>query len=92
MSIIRKSAYVTAAIIGAAALTATQPSSAWANSWDYGSGYGSTITQAHGAAMRDLWGSYGGCTNITLVSDTYQGNYGNTSWYAVVKGFCGAPR
>ena len=89
MSIMHKSAAATATIIGAAALAVTLSAPAWANSWDYGYGYGSTITQAHGAAVLDLVGTYQYCTNLSLVSDTY---VGNGTWYAVEKGWCGAPR
>ena len=88
MSIIRKSACATATIIGAAALAATLASPAWASSWDYGYGYGSSPAQAHSAALWDLESSYAGCTNLTLVSDTRQGN----SWYAVEEGFCEGPK
>jgi hypothetical protein len=92
MSILRKSGYATAAVIGAAALTATLAMSAHASAWEYGSGYGSSSAQAHGAALTDLESTYwGGCRSIKLVSDTYQGNYGNMSWYAVVEGFCTGP-
>ena len=89
MLIMRKSAYAAAAIIGAAALTATITTSARANSWDYGYGYGTSSVQAHGVAVMDLLGSYSGCIDLTNVSDT---RGGDGTWYAVVKGFCGAPR
>jgi hypothetical protein len=91
MSILRKSGYATAAVIGAAALTATLTMSAHASSWEYGSGYGSSSPQAHGAAMTDLVSTYSHCSSFKLVSDTYQGNDGNMSWYAVVEGLCTGP-
>jgi hypothetical protein len=89
MSITRKTAsYAAATIIGAAALTATLASSAWASSWDYGYGSGSSPMQAHTSAILDLETSYAGCTNLTLVSDTRQGN----GWYAVEAGYCSYPK
>jgi len=92
MSILRKSGYSTAAVVGAAALTATLAMSAHASSWEYGSGYGNSSTRAYEAAVTDLATGYWGCGSFKVVSDTYQGNYGNLSWYAVVAGLCAGPR
>jgi hypothetical protein len=89
MSIMRKSAsYAAATIIGAAALTTTLASSAWASSWDYGYGSSSSYAGAQRVAILDLETSYAGCTNLTLVSDTHQGN----GWNAVEAGYCSYPK
>jgi hypothetical protein len=89
MLIMRKLAYAAAAIIGAAALTATLTTSARANSWDYGYGYGNTSPQAHGAAVLDLETTWFDCIDLTTVSDTREPD---GTYYAVEKGFCGAPK
>jgi hypothetical protein len=84
MHIMRKSAYAAAAIIGAAALTATLTTSAHASAWEYGYGTGPTAPSAHGQAVLDLIDSWS-CIDLTSVSDTLQPN---GTFFAVEKGFC----